>query len=191
MTYKTTIIRSSLWYSESKKTVKYILEGLSKQEINKITTQENTYQVNTETRSKNIANTTYNRMSIFSEKLLKQFLKTDIKTAKIVVLISIMGTDKLFYEFMAEIFKEHKILGEKQLNRKEFDKFIEQKKIENEDIEQWSDNVIKRLKSTYFRLLRDSGLITEENNINACYIDYEIRKILTDDGFKNFLEIIQ
>ena len=191
MTYKTTIAITSFWYNESKKTVKFMLDGLSKSEISKITTEENVYQVNSENRSKVIANTTYNRMSIFSENLLEQFLKTDIGTAKIVVLISIMGTDKLFYEFMAEIFKEHKLLGEKELKRKEFDKFIEQKKIENEKIGQWTEEVIKKIKRTYFTLLRDSGLLNEKNIINDCYVDYNIQKILVADGFQNFLEVIQ
>lgn len=35
MTYKTTIIRSALWYNESKKTVKYMLNGLNKTELPK------------------------------------------------------------------------------------------------------------------------------------------------------------
>ena len=47
MTYKTTIIRSALWYNESKKTVKYMLSGLNKTEITQKATQENIYQVNT------------------------------------------------------------------------------------------------------------------------------------------------
>ena len=47
MTYKTTIIRSALWYNESKKTVKYMLNGLNKTKITQKATQENIYQVNT------------------------------------------------------------------------------------------------------------------------------------------------
>ena len=167
MTYKTQITKSSFWYNESKKTVKYMLEGLSKSEINEKTTQENTYQVNSVSRSKQIANTTYKRMSIFSTELLEQFIKTDIATAKIIVLFSIMGTDKLFYEFMDETFKEHKILGEKELTRKDVEKFIENKKIESEIIGKWSEEVFKRIKSIYITFLRDSGLINEDNVIKA------------------------
>lgn len=190
MTYKTTIIRSALWYNESKKTVHYMLNGLNKSELTKKATEDNIYQVDTETRSKNIASTTYNRMSVYSEDLLEEFIKTDITTSKVMVLISIMATDKLFYEYMNEVYKEHKILDNKQLTKKELDKFIEQKKIENEKISQWSDGVIRRMKSTYIKILKDAGLIDQDNNIKSIYIDYDVEKLLRKTKFENFLDII-
>lgn len=190
MTYKTTIIRSSFWYYESKRTVNLILKGLSKTEINKITTEENTFQVNTVTRSKNISNTTYNRMSIFPKEILEKFLDCDLSTAKILVLIGIMATDRLFYEFMDEIYREKKLLGYEYLTKKDLDKFFERKKIENEKVNQWSEEVIKRIKSTYFSLLRDSGLLSEDNKIKEIYFDYDIQNILINNGFQNFIEII-
>jgi len=190
MTYKTTIIRSALWYNESKKTVHYMLNGLNKSEITKKATEDNIYQVDTETRSKNIASTTYNRMSVYSKDLLEEFIKTDITTSKVMVLISIMATDKLFYEYMNEIYKEHKILDNKQLTKKELDKFIEQKKIENEKISQWSDGVIRRMKSTYIKILKEAGLIDQDNNIKSVYIDYDVEKLLRKTKFENFLDII-
>lgn len=190
MTYKTTIIRSALWYNESKKTVKYMLSGLNKIEITQKATQENIYQVNTETRSKNIANTTYNRMNVYSEDLLEEFIKTDITTSKVMVLISVMATDKLFYEYMNEVYYEHKILDNKQINKNDFDKFIEHKKVESEKISQWSQEVIRRMKSTYIKLLREAGLIDQDNNIKSVYIDYDVEKLLRKSNFEIFLNII-
>ena len=190
MTYKTTIIRSALWYNESKKTVKYMLSGLNKTEITQKATQENIYQVNTETRSKNIANTTFNRMCVYSVELLEEFLKTDITTSKVMVLISVMATDKLFYEYMNEVYHEHKLLDNKQLTNKEFDKFIEHKKVESEKISQWSQEVIRRMRSTYIKLLKEAGLIDQKNNIRAIYIDYEIEKMLRNSNLKIFLDIL-
>lgn len=190
MTYKTTIIRSALWYNESKKTVKYMLGGLNKTEITQKATQDNIYQVNTETRSKNIANTTFNRMGVYSEELLEEFLKTDITTSKVMVLISVMATDKLFYEYMNEVYREHKILDNKQLTNKEFDKFVEHKRVESEKISQWSQEVIRRMRSTYIKLLKEAGLIDQKNNIKAIYIDYEIEKLLRKSNLEIFLDII-
>ncbi len=190
MTYKTTIIRSSFWYYESKRTVNLILKGLSKTEINKITTEDNTFQVNTVTRSKNISNTTYNRMSVFPKEILEKFLDCDLSTAKILVLIGIMATDRLFYEFMDEIYREKKLLGYEYLTKKDLDKFFERKKIENEKVNQWSEEVIKRIKSTYLSLLRDSGLLSGDNKIKEIYFDYDIQNILINKGFQNFIEII-
>lgn len=190
MTYKTTITNTSFWYNESQKTVKFMLDGLTKTEINRLTSDENTYQVNSINRSKHIANVTYNRMSVYSEELLEKFIQTDVTTSKIMVLISILSTDKLFYEYMNEVFKEHKLLGDKQVSHRELDKFMEHKKIENEKIANWSDDVISRIERAYFTFIRDSGLMDEDKNIKEVYIDYEVQKQLKDEGFEQFTDII-
>lgn len=190
MTYKTSIKGTSFWYNESIKTVKLMLKGLSKTEINTLTSNENTYQVATLTRSKTISNTTYNRMSIYDNKLLEMFINTDVTTSKIMVMISIIRTDRLFYEYMYDVYREHRLLGDKQLTRLEMDKFMEQKKIESEKISKWSTEVIKRLERAYFTFMRESGLLTEDNLINDIYIDYEVQKELENEGFKEILNII-
>lgn len=190
MTYKTSIKGTSFWYNESIKTVKLMLKGLSKTEINTLTSNENTYQVATLTRSKTISNTTYNRMSIYDNKLLEMFINTDVTTSKIMVMISIIRTDRLFYEYMYDVYREHRLLGDKQLTRLEMDKFMEQKKIESEKISKWSTEVIKRLERAYFTFMRESGLLTEDNLINDIYIDYEVQKELEKEGFKEILDII-
>ena len=190
MTYKTSIKGTSFWYNESIKTVKLMLKGLSKTEINTLTSNENTYQVATRTRSKTISNTTYNRMSIYDNKLLEMFINADVTTSKIMVMISIIRTDRLFYEYMYDVYREHKLLGDKQLTRLEMDKFMEQKKIESEKISKWSIEVIKRLERAYFTFMRESGLLTEDNLINDIYIDYEVQRELEKEGFKEILDII-
>lgn len=190
MTYKTSIKGTSFWYNESIKTVKLMLKGLSKTEINTLTSNENTYQVATLTRSKTISNTTYNRMSIYDNKLLEMFINTDVTTSKIMVMISIIRTDRLFYEYMYDVYREHRLLGDKQLTRLEMDKFMEQKKIESEKISKWSTEVIKRLERAYFTFMRESGLLTEDNLINDIYIDYEVQKELEKERFKEILDII-
>ena len=167
-----------------------MLKGLSKTEINTLTSNENTYQVATLTRSKTISNTTYNRMSIYDNKLLEMFINTDVTTSKIMVMISIIRTDRLFYEYMYDVYREHRLLGDKQLTRLEMDKFMEQKKIESEKISKWSTEVIKRLERAYFTFMRESGLLTEDNLINDIYIDYEVQKELEKEGFKEILNII-
>lgn len=191
MTYKTSIKGTSFWYNESIKTVKLMLKGLSKTEINTLTSNENTYQVATRTRSKTISNTTYNRMSIYDNKLLEMFINADVTTSKIMVMISIIRTDRLFYEYMYDVYREHRLLGDKKLTRLEMDKFMEQKKIESEKISKWSTEVIKRLERAYFTFMRESGLLTEDNLINDIYIDYEVQKELEKEGFKEILDIIQ
>lgn len=190
MTYKTSIKGTSFWYNESIKTVKLMLKGLSKTEINTLTSNENTYQVATRTRSKTISNTTYNRMSIYDNKLLEMFINADVTTSKIMVMISIIRTDRLFYEYMYDVYREHRLLGDKQLTRLEMDKFMEQKKIESEKISKWSTEVIKRLERAYFTFMRESGLLTEDNLINDIYIDYEVQRELEKEGFKEILDII-
>lgn len=191
MTYKTTIIRTSFWFKESKKTAQYMLQGLTKQQIREKTLKENTYQTTTPTRSKEIANTTYNRLKTYSPEILEQLQKTDVTTAKILVLISIMTYDQLFYEFMKEVYHEHILFGNNKLTRKDVNKFLEEKKQENQQISNWSNTVYPRINRTYLTILREAGILKEDNTITTPYIDIHVENQLEKNKLKEFLNIFK
>ena len=48
MKYSTGLTNNSYWYLESKKTAKYMLNGLNREEIRELAIKENIYQVESE-----------------------------------------------------------------------------------------------------------------------------------------------
>ena len=134
MKYSSGLKSTAFWFIESRKVAELILEGYSKQEILDLALEENIFQVENESRKKEITNGVYRRLSPFSEELLEYFLRTDTNSAKIFVLISILKDNMLFFEFMYEVFREHIILGDFTLRARDFDKFFDEKSYQSEEI---------------------------------------------------------
>ena len=111
--------------------------------------KENIFQVETETRIREITNGVYRRLSSFSEDILEYFLRTDTNSAKVFVLISILKEDRLFFEFMYEVFREHIILGDFTLKPKDFERFFDEKSYQSDAVSEWTEETVERLKRGY------------------------------------------
>ncbi len=193
MKYSAGLISKSYWYLESKKTAKYMLEGLSKKEIVELAIKDNLYQVDSEYRSKTIVNAIYSRLESLPETLLDAIVNSDIITSKFLVLISIMKTDRLFFEFMHEVFRTKIILGDFSLTERDLNVFFDEKKAQSEIVDNWVDKTIINLKSRYLTVLNFAGLIIPEGDkkeIIVPFVDYRIKQLLIDNDLAPYLYAI-
>ena len=193
MKYSAGIISKSYWFLESKKTAQCMLDGLSKKEIIELTIKDNIYQVDSEYRSKTIANAIYARLEILPNALLKAIVNSDITTSKFLVLISIMKTDRLFFEFMHEVFRNKIILGDFFLTERDINVFFEAKKAQSEIVDNWVDKTIINLKSRYLTVLNFAGLIRtdgDKQEIIVPFVDYRIKQLLIDNDLAPYLYAI-
>ena len=71
MKYSAGLVSKSYWYLESKKTAKYMLNGLNRKEILELAIKDNIYQVDSEYRTKRIANAIYTRLNSLPEIILE------------------------------------------------------------------------------------------------------------------------
>ena len=117
--YNTNLTNSSFWFLESKKVAELILDDYSRKEILDVALEDNIFQVESENRIKKITNNVYKRLNVFPNDVLEYFVRVDVNSAKVFVLISILKSDKLFFEFMYELFREHIILGDLKLKNKD------------------------------------------------------------------------
>lgn len=193
MKYSAGIMSASFWLLETKTTAEYILEGLSKSEIVELALNENIYQVDSERRAKELANTTYRRLKDFPEELLQFFVNADVNSSKIIVLISILKNDKLFFEFMYEVFREHIILGNYTLNNSDFNIFFTNKAQQSEIIENWAEKTVKRLGSNYRQFLSEAGLLEKDDKdykIILPFLDFRLRELLVENDFEPYVKAI-
>ena len=183
--YSTGLTSSSFWFIESRKVAELILDDYSREEILDLALEENIFQVETEKRVKDIGNIIFRRFNSFSEDLLEYFLRTDINSAKVFVLISILKDDKLFFEFMYEVFREHIILGDFTLRPKDYDKFFDEKSYQSEEITGWSEETIERLKGIFKTMLSEAGVLEsygEDRQILVPFVDLRLKNMLIENG---------
>lgn len=190
MKYSAGLVSTSFWFIESKKIAELILYGYSKEEIMELALKENIFQVETERRVKTIVNGVHRRLNSFSNEILECFINLDVNSAKIFVLISILHNDKLFFEFMHEVFKEKIILGDNVLKNRDFDIFFDNKSFQSEEVEKWTDDTIARLERGYRNMLSEAGILDTSNNekvIVIPFIDLKLQQLLIDNNLGPYL----
>ena len=193
MNYSASIISSSFWFLESKKVAELILEGYSKDEILYTALEDNIFQVETERRIRGITNTTYRRLKSFPEEVLEYFVRVDVNSAKVFVLISILKNDKLFFEFMYEVFGKHIILGDLTLKNKDYEMFFDNKAYQSNIVSKWVDETRSRLKRSYNTMLSEAGVLDtsgKEKVILLPFIDLRFKDILIKNDLGTYLYAI-
>jgi len=191
MKYSAGLISKSYWYLESKKTAKYMLDGLNRKKIVELAISDNIYQVESEYRSKTIANSIYTRLNSLPEDILEAIVKSDVTTSKILVLISIMKTDRLFFEFMHEVFRNKIITGDLTIEERDLNIFFDGKKIQSEIIDKWVYTTIRSLKSGYLKIITESGLYNyESKEIKLPIFDYKVQQLLLENDLAPYLYAI-
>lgn len=179
--YKSTIKSMPFLFLETKKASNLVLHGLEDSEIKKKAVEDNIFQVKTEARKKEIASATLKRIKVLDEVLLKKLVHGNVATGKLIALYTIMKTDRLFFEFMNEVFREKLIVKDYTIKDKDFNLFFDRKKEQSERIASWSDHTFYKLKQVYIRILFEAGLIRDKKS-------REIGKPFLDQSFINHLK---
>lgn len=110
-TYSAGLISQSFWFVEMKKVIKLIDDGKSEEEIKKMCIDENLFGAAKEYRAKRIYGYIWNRAKRLDKTLIDLFCTSDLTTQKVINLIAILKSDRLFFEFMFDVYREKNILG--------------------------------------------------------------------------------
>ena len=114
--------------------------------------------------------------------LLSLFMNSDMNTQKIINLICILKTDRLFSEFVYEVYREKTYLGIESISLGDISTFFHNNASQNERISTWNESTFKRLRTCYTRALCEAGLVTTENKK-----DFRITPPLLDLSLEQYL----
>lgn len=193
MLYSAGMVSQVFAFVETKQTAELMAAGMSKEEIKERVQSENLYQLKNETRLRRTFNYVYNRLTSLPKGAAELLVKVDNENAKLLTLIGIMNTDKLFFEFVYEIYRGKVILGEKTIEDRDINGFFDDKATQSEEVAGWSECGIKKLKNCYIKNLADAGLIesTKTREIKHALINYRIEKLLHNNGMDAYISAIK
>lgn len=193
MEYSAGMVSCLFWLTEARKTAEFLIKGKNKKEIWELGLNENIYQVRSKDRKQRIYGVSFKRLESLPEKLINQIATGDIGTVKLLVLISILKTDLLFFEFMYEVYRQAIILGENKITDRAIDTFFDIKISQSEVVAKWSDSAIKKLKRCFTKMLFEAGVLnsaTGERKIIIPPFDYKLQQILNDNNLIIYLNAI-
>lgn len=189
MEYSAGMVSQVFAFLETKKLAELLNLGMSKDEAWKEVEENNLFQLRNATRLRRTFNYVYNRVSSLPEEAVKMLTSLDVDSAKILVLISIMKTDLLFFEFVYEVFRGKVLLGEKTIENRDINGFFDEKATQSDIVSNWSEAGIKKLKTCYIKNLVDAGLLTDTKTrtISPTIINYKLEELLKEQGMETYL----
>ena len=192
-TYSAGLVSQSFWFVEMKKLIELIMNGKTEQEIKKICVEENLFGAAKEYRAKRIYGYLWNRIRNIDSFLVNLFAESDVATQKIINLIAIIMGDRLFFEFLYEVYREKVILGVPHLENADVNIFFRNKEIQNENIASWNDGTKRRLGSVYLNYMCDSNLLGidgKQKIITPPILDIKLQHYLEDSGKSSLVKAI-
>jgi len=127
-------------------------------EIKQKALRENIFLLNSENRIKEIASTITERIKVLDEYLLTKITKGNLETSKQLALYAVLKTDRLFFEFMQEVYREKYLLKDYIITNKDFSLFFQRKAEQSRRVASWRDYTFYKLQQVYKKILIEAGL---------------------------------
>lgn len=192
--YSSGLVSESFWFIEFKKIIKLRNEGKSWDDIRDLCLNDNLLGISKEYRAKRIYGYLKNRVDVLDEGLINIFINADLTTQKVINIIAIAKKNKLFFEFLYELYREKVLLGAIVLTDSDISIFFKNKQEQDEDISKWTDATLKRLSSTYMNFLTDAGFLTvidKQKRITPPILDISLENYLKDNDENQILKAIR
>ena len=191
--YSSAIKKTPFKYTIAKKMAKLMLDGLDRVDVYNECFNNNYIEIESAERRREITNVLYSRLSVLDPFLLSQFYSGDVATSKFILAYSIAKTDTLFFDFLAEVYREA-LLGDKHyLSMDDFDNFFATKKQSDLIIAQWGDFTLQCLTKGYRNILVDSGLGSRDRRtirVERMMIHPAVEEHIAEIGDKEYLQIM-
>ena len=158
--YSAGLMSQSFWFLEFKKAVRLRQEGLDYDEIKKKCVAENLFGAAKEYRALRMAGYIITRIKAMDDTLVELFCSSDLATQKLINLITILRTDRLFFEFVYEVYREKVILGVECMEDTDVKVFFTRKETQSELIAGWKDTTKRKLRNIYMNFMVDANLLT-------------------------------
>jgi len=164
-TYRAGLVKLSFWFSEFRKVIQLLNDGMTLKDIEQLNIGENIFSAPTQARAIQIYNTVSTRVKSLHADFYSIFEKSDITNQKIINLMAIMESDALFFDFMYEVYREKLLLGVDEIADSDISIFFKDKQLQSERVAKWTDYTLKRLGECYKTMLMEAGVLERETGV--------------------------
>ncbi|MBQ9664287.1 MAG: DUF1819 family protein [Oscillospiraceae bacterium] len=191
--YSAGLMSESPWFHEFKKMVFMTYDKVAPEEIRRRCVEENMFGMPKAYRALRTYGYLLNRINLMDDSLVELFCTSDLSTQKLINFITVIMGDRLFFEFVNEVYRDKVQLGYSELTISEINVFFTDKSLQDEDMKAWKDTTFKRLRSGYFQFMTDANLLRKEKTrylITPPVVDIALERYLQYSGRERFLKAI-
>lgn len=183
--YSTGLVSQSFWFVEMKRMIQLRDQGKTDVEIRAACLEENLLGLSKESRAQRVFRYLINRMNALGDRMIKLYLSSSLQTQKIITLISILKTDRLFFEFLYEVYRDKVLTGGATIETQDVRIFFHKKEVQAPPISEWKDATRARLAKIYINYLTEANLLRKEkraHTITRPILDSMLERHLTATG---------
>lgn len=191
MLYVATNMTVGLMYKELKLTSQMIQQGLTLKEIRQKSYEDNIYQARSENFKKTVTSILLTRIKTLDDNLINMLSNANIDLEKQIAIYSVMKSDRLFFEFMREVYAEKIKNKENKIYSKDIEEFMQRKREQDPKVESWKNTTTNRLRSSYVGMLYDSNYAKKNKDyieIIVPIIDSKLETYLKEINEKYYLD---
>ncbi len=192
MDYSAGTVSKGLWFQEFKKYNTLVSEGLNDSEIKRMQEEENILLAPSSSYGKKMINEVSRRTRAIPIGIIEIFSSLSVSDQKILNVLGIMMTDRLFFEYMYEVYREKIMIGDLEFSNSNTRRFLDNKSEQSEKVLNFTSQTKKRLEGAYKTYLKDSNLIVEENKrlkINKPLLDIDLEEKMKNEKLDTYLSV--
>lgn len=191
--YTAGAVGKGFWFLEFKSYIQLINKGLSAKEIREIQKNENVLLAPSELYGLKMIGEVSRREKALPKEIVELYFDLDVSNQKLVTALSIMLTDRLFFEFVNEVYREGIIQSKKTFNNSSIRIFLKNKSEQVDQVANYTDVTKRRLAGAYKTYLREAGLLLVnegEDTYQRVLIDQRLEEILKQPNLINYYKAL-
>lgn len=149
----------------------------------------NLLKVKSLSNEKKLFNYIYNRLEQFPDELKEILINGDENDSRYVNFVSIMAYDRLFMEFVYNVYQSKRINGD-PITDYDVMSFFEKVAAHNEQVSEWKYETVFKLRRLYTRVLYEAGLLKTSSgcrNLSRPFISDSTLSMLRKNGYESIV----
>jgi hypothetical protein len=179
--YSASLTGEPLQFFESKVVAGLMLNGLSYSEIKQKVYDENLFNYKTKKSIYKRVASVYRRLKNLETDLLGVIAEGG-EDSRMMVLFSIMLSNRLFFDFMTEVIRKKFFELDYTLEKRDVMKFFDIKREESENVSSWKEYTFHKLRQVMLNILKEAYLLSGDD-------PYSLRKVIVSKSFRDKLVI--
>jgi len=148
---------------------------------------DNLLQVRTAAAALRISKELISRLELLESDELEELVNGNARDRGYLLWVAACRRYAIIHDFAIEVLREHYLLMRRQLSFGDYDAFYNAKALWHTELDEIAQSTQHKLRQNLFRMLRDAGLISDQQHIQAAMLSPRLAQLLARRGRDDLL----
>lgn len=148
---------------------------------------DNLLQVRTAAAALRISKELISRLELLELDELEELVNGNARDRGYLLWVAACRRYAIIHDFAIEVLREHHLLMRRQLSFGDYDAFYNAKALWHTELDEIAHSTQHKLRQNLFRMLRDAGLISDQQHIQAAMLSPRLAQLLARRGRDDLL----